>query len=410
MILTYFRIAARNVLKNRRRSLVTISSIALGFASLTLFAGYVTSTFKQLRLSAVVQEGLGHLTIYKKGWREQGTIHPEKYMLTEEELNKVVAIAKTVPGVRLASPKLNLAGLLSNGNVSTIFIAEGVDPADHNRLIQEDDSLVKHEFDATKPIGVHMAEGLAKALGLRQGAQAMLTGPTLEASMNAVNVEVARTFNTGLPETNDKFIRMPVALAQELLDTKRADRVMVLLDGFDSVPRVKGELSERLAAAGLHTDIVDWEELSAGYRGTVDMLSMFLTFMGTIVLVIVVMSVINTMTVSVVERTREIGTLRVIGLRRAEAAKLFAVEGALLGLAGSIAGLAVHTLAWAGIALAKPTYLPPGVSEPVQFIVEYVPAVALGTCAVLVVFALLAAISPARRAAKQDMVVALGYV
>ena len=145
MILTYFRIAARNIFKNRRRSMVTMSAIAFGFAALTLFYGYTSDVFKQLRFAAVVEEGLGHLTVYKQGWLAEGALYPEKYLLTKEEIAKVISETEQIPGVVRASPKLNITGLVSNGKVSTIFIAEGVVPEDYNALIHSPGSVTTGE-------------------------------------------------------------------------------------------------------------------------------------------------------------------------------------------------------------------------------------------------------------------------
>jgi putative ABC transport system permease protein len=410
MILTYSRLALRNIAKNGRRSLVTISAIGLGFAALTLFYGYSSDVFQQLGHSAVTEEGLGHLTVYKRGWLEHGTLEPEKYLLRRDELERIRTVAQEIPGVVLASPKRNVAGLVSNGKVSTIFVAEGTVPEDHNALLRADGQPPRTELDPGAGIGVQMSEGLARLLDLEVGSTGMLSGLTLEGSMNAVNFEVTGTFNTGVPETNDKFIRMPLSLAQELSDGDQVDRVMVLLDSFERTLPVRDLLVQRLAAAGVDVEVKTWEERSAFYESTRGLLTMLLSFVGTIVLVIVVMSVVNTMGVSVLERTREIGTLRVLGLRQRHATLLFAIEGALLGLLGSAAGTLVHTLGWAGVAAAEPRYVPPGNSEAVLLLVRYSPLFLAGMALAMVAFSLLAAVIPARRAAKQNIVVSLGHV
>ncbi len=406
----FFRLALRNIVKNRRRSLVTIAAVALGFAALTLFRGYTQDVFKQLQLSAVIQEGLGHLTVYKHGWLEKGTLYPDKYLLSRAEQAKITELAKSIPGVTLVSPKFNMSGLISNGQVSSIFIGEGVVPADFNRLIRTEGSLVRGDLDVSQPEGIQLAEGLADMLDLQPGKTAILSSVTLNGSMNAVNANVTRKFNTGVPDTNDKFLRLPLALAQSLFDSDNADRMMVLLDRGERTESVRDELVRKLKATRLDVDVKTWEERPAFYAGTIEMFGMLLTFMGTIVTVIVVMSVVNTMGITVMERTREIGTLRVLGLKRRQAALLFATEGAMLGLFGSGFGVVIHSLVWLGIAIAKPMYVPPGVSEPVRFAVEYVPVFLAVMAGAMLSVALLAAVVPARRAAKQNVVVSLGYV
>jgi putative ABC transport system permease protein len=124
----------------------------------------------------------------------------------------------------------------------------------------------------------------------------------------------------------------------------------------------------------------------------------------------VVTSVINTMSMSVMERTREIGTMRALGLKRAGARYLFATEGALMGLLGSAAGCVIFFAVYAVIAMADPAYVPPGSSNPVPLRVDLVwPALARSILS-MTVLALLAAYVPARRSAKMTIVDALGHI
>jgi putative ABC transport system permease protein len=414
VIRTFVQIAYRNVKKNRRRSLVTISAVAVGFMALSLFRGYTSNVYRALRWSAVTEEGLGHLTIHKKGFAEKGSLEPKKYMLSRVEIERIRTLALEEPGVVLVSPTLAASGLVSNGKVSHIFIAEGVVPDDFIRLRSagHDDSFqaARVGIEPGHPTGVEMAEGLARVLDFKAGSGATLAGVTLDGQMNALDVDVLHTFNTRVPDTNDKYIRMPLGLVQSLYDTDGADRVLVLLDQFERTEPMRKRLSTKLAAAGIDTDIQTWDELSVFFSGTNEMLGMLLGFMGTIVLVIVVMSVINTMGIAVLERTREIGTLRVLGLKRRGTKLLFALEGCLLGLIGSVVGVLLHSAVWSAVKLARPTYTPPGFAEPVPFIIDYVPGFVLLLTVGMTLFALVAAITPAARAARQGITDSLGHV
>jgi putative ABC transport system permease protein len=402
------QIAYRNVKRNRRRSLATIAAISVGFAALTLFCGYTKSVYRALRTAAIVKEGLGHLTIYKEGWLARGSLEPRKYMLTRAEVDTITRVARAEPGVVLVSPKLNLAGLASNGKVSHIFIAEGVVPADFAALRK--DGAFPTFLRADRPSGAEIGAQLAAVLDLHEGSQAALTTITLRGQMNALDFDVAHIVNTGVPDTNDKFVRLPFQLAQQLYETDGADRVMVKLSGYQLTEGTRKTLVTKLAAAGVPVEIKTWEELSVFFASTNQMLGMLLSFMGTIVLVIVVMTIVNTMGITVLERTREIGTLRAIGLRRGGTKALFAIEGCLLGAIGSVIGIVIHSVVWSVIALTRPTYTPPGFSEPVLFAVAYVP-IFLGVLSVIMMlFALLAAIRPAARAARRPVVESLNYV
>ncbi|MBA7697653.1 ABC transporter permease YtrF [subsurface metagenome] len=140
------------------------------------------------------------------------------------------------------------------------------------------------------------------------------------------------------------------------------------------------------------------------------MFDMIFMFIFSIVFIIVVMSVINTMGMAVLERTREIGTLRALGLKRRGVSLLFAIEGAMLGFLGTILGIVLNIAIWAIIRTIEPTYIPPGVSTPVPLIVNLLPQAMFTLMVFLIFLSLIAAILPARRAAKQNVVDALGHV
>jgi len=409
----WIKIAFRNILKNRRRSLVTILAIAIGFAAVGLFRGYAADTYDGLRVSAIRGEGLGHLTIYKKGWLEYGNIDPDSYMLTKEEIQKTVELVEEEDDVVLATPKIHLSGLVTNGMISTIFLAEGVVPK-NDRTIKGSMLAfrpVKGEMlNEKKPFGVEMAEDLAKLLELKPGTDAVVMAGTLDGQMNALDVEILGVYDTGIPATNDKFIRFSFDYAQSLYDTEKAGQIVVLLDDWRKTYPMRDRLLKRLNQAGLPCEIRTWNELSQFYNKVRSMMDMIFMFLFFIVFVIVVMSVVNTMGMAVLERTREIGTLRALGLKRRGVGILFAVEGAMIGLLGSFIGLILNIIAWAIIMAVEPTYIPPGVSSPVPLTVKLEPPVALMLMAFLILLSLIAAIMPARRAAKQNVVEALGHV
>lgn len=123
-------LAWRNLWRNRRRSLVTISSLAFGFAAITLFSGYVRATYNVLGNIAIHSEAIGHLQINKKGWNTEGKLQPGKYLLKPGEIAQIQeAVQRAYPDAR-AMPRLSAMGLFSNGQTSTIFVARGIQPDD----------------------------------------------------------------------------------------------------------------------------------------------------------------------------------------------------------------------------------------------------------------------------------------
>jgi putative ABC transport system permease protein len=204
---------------------------------------------------------------------------------------------------------------------------------------------------------------------------------------------------------------MPLALTQSLYDVEGdADRLTVLLDDVNRTEAMRSLLQDKLRAAGFDLEIHTWQELSDFYNQVHNMFDMIFAFIFSIVLTVVVMSVANSMGMNVVERTREIGTLRAIGLRRGGVMKLFAVESLLLTLSGCVAGLLLALGVRYGINVADISYTPPNSSSPVPLLVDMDVSRSVFTFVLMIVVGTLAACLPAHRAAKQAIIDALGHV
>lgn len=402
-----------NIMRNKRRSLVTLMAIAVGFAAVSVFYGYADNTYNGLRNSAIRGEGLGHLTLFKQGWQEHGRMNPQDYLLSGEEIARIRGLVEELNAVVLATPQLYISGLVTNGSQSTIFLASGVEP-DADRTIKGDFALFRPVYgetlNAERPYAGEVAEDLAALLQLEPGSDGVIMASTLDGQMNALNLHVAGTYDTGTQATNDKYIRLPFSYAQELYDTDKADRIVVLLDDWSKTEQYRGELQQLLSEQGIDIEIMSWNERSQFYTKVKNLFDMIFSFIFTIVLIIVVMSVANTMGMAVIERTREIGTLRALGLKQRGVSFLFALEGAMMGGLGCLLGAGMTTTVWFLVDLAAPTYTPPSSSSPVPLVVNLLPQEMLLLTLLLMVLSLLAAILPARRAARRNVVEALGHV
>jgi putative ABC transport system permease protein len=415
------KLALRGLLRNRRRSLVTMLTIALGFSAIVLFAGYTHNVYSGLSRLAIHGEMLGHLTLNKRGMRTEGKLDPERYLLTAAEVEAITKLLKDEQHVELISPRMAMSGLVSNGRVSTIFIAEGIEPAAMERLqknVLTDfemntgyGDLVKQKLDPAHPDVVGLSEGLIEMLRLSVGDQAQILVNTLSGQANALDVTVGNSFNTGNARSNDKFAFVSLALARSMLDAEgRAERMIILLDDVNNTEAMRDLLLKKMTAAGFDVEINTWQELSDFYNQVHGMFDMMFGFIFSIVLTVVVMSVANSMGMTVVERTREIGTLRAIGLKRSGVVRLFTTESMLLTLIGCVAGLALSLLVRWGVNNANITYIPPNSVSPMPLLVDLDVERTILAFILMGVVGTVAAYMPARRAAKKDIIDALGHV
>ncbi len=418
---TMLKLALRGLSRNRRRSMMTLLAIAFGFSAIVLFAGYTHNVYDGLSRQSINGEMLGHLTLFKRGMRKEGKLDPERYLLTASEVEAITKLLKDEPHVEMVAPRLAMSGLVSNGRASTIFIAEGIEPAAMETLQkdvlteQEKKSgmfnTLKKQLDPAHPDVVELSEGLLEMLHLNEGGQAAVLVNTLTGQANAADITVGHSFNTGNAGSNDKFAFVSLALAQNLLDAQgRADRLTILLDDKSQTEAMRDRLQAKLKAAGFDAEIMTWEELSDFYNQVHGMFDMIFGFIFSIVLTVVVMSVANSMGMTVIERTREIGTLRAIGLKRSGVVKLFTTESMLLTLIGCVTGLLITLVVRWGINAADISYVPPNSASRVPLLVDLDIGRTLFTFVLMGVVGTVAAYMPARRAAKKDIIDALGHV
>jgi len=415
------KLALRGLLRNRRRSMVTMLAIAFGFSAIVLFAGYTHNVYDGLGRQSIHGEMLGHLTLYKKGMRTEGKLDPERYLLTAQEVAAISKLIGAEEHVKLVAPRLGLSGLVSNGRASTIFIAEGIEPEAviklrEGSLTEEEKKSgmfdnMKMRLDKDRPEVVSLSDGLVEMLHLKEGEQAQVLVNTLSGQANAADITLAKSFNTGNAGSNDKFAFVSLALARTLLDAEgRAQRLTILLDDGSRTEAMRDSLMAKLTAAGFEVEILTWQELSDFYNQVHGMFDMIFGFIFNIVLTVVIMSVANSMGMTVIERTREIGTLRAIGLKRSGVIRLFTMESMLLTLIGCVTGLLIALLVRWGINLANISYVPPNSASPVPLLVDLDVGRTVFTFILMGLVGTLAAYMPARRAAKKDIIDALGHV
>lgn len=423
-MIAWIKIGLRNLVKNRRRTVITALAIALGFAAVNLFGGFAEYMHTGNRMAAIYGRSLGHLVVLKKYPPDSERSSSSRPLLTAEEIETVEAVCAEYPEIDLVTPQLMIRGLLSNGKVSTVFLAQGVVPSARMIFLERLKQVAGERMDVEatkrgiegrqleddKAYGVALARGLAKLLNLELGSYAVAFTNTMEGQMNALDVQVFQLLNVGSEALHDKFMLVPFSFAQSLYDTDGADRMAVLLRRTEMTDDVRDLLVGAFKARSLDIEVKTWQEMSEWYRKVKDMFDTIFRFLFGIVFVIVVMSVVNTMSMAVLERTREIGTLRALGLKRRGILLLFAIEGSLLGGIGTLLGLVLTVAGRTIVDFLKPRWVPPGIEIDVVIWIKWVPMALVVSFVILLVLSIVASILPARRAARKNIVDALGHV
>jgi putative ABC transport system permease protein len=236
------KLALRNILRNGRRSAITLTVIVFGAVGLILFGGYKTRTFFALRESTI-HGRLGHMQVFKEGYAKSQSQKP-----LDHGIEDASAIRKEIerdPRVKMTAAQITLMGLVSNGEKSETFIATAVEPAkDHemnNQRITTGTDLTDNESDA-----VMVGKGLAESMHVKPGDYLTIMSTTTSGSLNAMDVRVAGIFMTGVKEFDERALKMPIAGAQQLLQTHKIEKLLVFLQNTDDTSAVHSAIASRV--------------------------------------------------------------------------------------------------------------------------------------------------------------------
>jgi putative ABC transport system permease protein len=412
----HFALAIRNLFRHKTRSLVSLGAIVFGEVALLLSGGFIDWNLYGMR-TATIYSLLGHIQIARPKYFSQGVADPFAFLLPDD--SKWIGTLGSVSGVEMIMPRLTFAGLLSRGETTVSFVGEGVDPekeqqktrlappGEINRFITVSQG---NGLSADDPKGIILGDGLATNLGVSLGDKVVLLVTTSSGGVNAVEAKVRGLFFTLSKAYNDVALRIPISLARELLRVSGSHVWMVLLDKSENTDHVLAQVSRSVSSGKEELDFKPWYQLADFYNKTERLYTSQMAVLYLIIGLIVVLSIANIMTMSVLERTGEIGTLMALGVRRTRIMMTFLHEGIALGAVGSLAGIAIgwllaHVISTIGIPMPPA----PGMSH--GFIAEIMITSSLVATSALTAFAsvVVASLYPAWKASRLNIVDALRH-
>jgi putative ABC transport system permease protein len=338
----WFIYAWRNVARNRRRTVLSAAIVACGSMALLLSIGFVLASFHGLRESIISSE-LGHIQIGARGQFEGNEEKPLQYGLSQQQVKAVEDILQQEPGLRFSTRRILFEGLLSTGRRSVAFVGQGVEPEKESRLSTVFAPIISGNGlsdDPSRPEQILIAVDLAHSLQLKPGDTITVMVTTEDGVLNAADAVVAGTYRTGVPDLDRRSIMMPLQNVQSLLVTQKISRLVLALRDTDATDA----LASRLRAQLPSLDIKRWIELAPFYNQVVSLYRIIFTVLGIIIAIVVFISTANSMLMSVMERIREVGTLRAIGIPDRRIQQTFLLEGGMIGMLGGSVGLALALL------------------------------------------------------------------
>ena len=398
-------LAFRNVIRHRRRAAFALTIIAGGIISFLLAGGFIQWVLDGMRDGAI-QSQLGHIQVVRPDYFKTGIADPYRYLLppgskSEEEIRKSPAL------VALA-PRLAFSGLVSLGDSTVTFVGDGVDPEGEKHISKGMWIVAGEQLSADEPNGLLLGEGLAKNIGAKVGDTIILMTTTAKGGMNAHDGRVRGLFATTSKAYDDGALRVHISLAQKLIRVQGATTWVLVLSDTDKTEATVQDLRARLDPK--EAEVVPWMDLADFYQKTRDLFLKQVLIVKIMIAFIVVLSIGNTLSMAVMERTSEIGTAMALGVRRARILQLFLLEGFVLGVLGGLIGVVLgyalgELISFIGIPMPPP----PGMGRGFDAKISVTFDLMLDGLILGVFTTLLASILPAWKASRMNIVDALRH-
>jgi putative ABC transport system permease protein len=400
----WLHFAVLNTLRNPRRSAVTVSIAALGTAAIVLAGGFALYTYESLAQAAA--RASGHLVLGTPAQFSQDEDTPLQHGLDDHVAIRQALLAD--PDVRQVLPRVVFSGLISNGDKSTVMLGTGVEPDSEFAVkgpfleMRSGQVLVSQAGAAEVMLG----EGLARSLKAQPGSSLTLLATTTEGALNALDVTVKGVFSSGVPDIDKRAVYTDIPTAQQLLGSPRVSTLGVFLRRMD----LTEALCQRVAAAHPAQAVQTWQDQAFYYRSVRDLYNRIFGALGLIIGVIVVFVVTNAMAMAIIERTREIGTLRALGTLPRQLIGSLALEGMVLGGVGALLG-ALLALVVSLLLYVLPVQMPPppGSSQGYALNVSISPPLYGATVLAMLLLATLASAAVARKTVYTPVVQALAH-
>ncbi|MGE5576731.1 MAG: ABC transporter permease [Syntrophothermus sp.] len=338
----FLKLAARNIMRHKRRNMLTGLMICVGTVTMILTLAYGQSVERGLS-NAVIQTITGNIQIHAAGEQKIEVLNPqddEASMLASED--RVRALVAQERGVAAVAPRLRFGALLSTGEESAGVAVLAVDPMLEAKVSPR--LKVAQGSYLTKDNGILLGKRIARTLNIGIGDELILLANNPDGYLNALNLEVQGIVAAeGMEMFLGNMVYITIAAGRKLLylPEDEAYEVVVALKEGTSEKAVIEKLRQKFDAEGLKLRVDSWKDL-ASVICSIMMVNKTLPLMFlAILLLVVAVGIINTVMMSVLERTREIGTMMALGTTRKQVLGIFLLETGVLSAIAAGTGLMI---------------------------------------------------------------------
>jgi len=408
-----FKIAIRNLIRYRRRTLLTASLITIGVVFVLVFAS-VSGSFKAMITGQITDSMMGHLQLHRKGYVASIDNLPLNLNMKPQGYRKMAQMLQSDAGVEAFSPRLKFGGMFSNFTETTNIRLNGIDPAAEFKTVP---LLPSRIVEGKKTLGrgeIMIPLLLARGMKVKVGDPVVIVATNIDGSVNGKQFIVSGILESATgPGGRDGYVHLDDAAEVLRMTEPEISEVAVRLKDFNRLHAAMGRLKNKIAGdvnpKGQPVfEVHSWEDLSPFFNiaRMIDVMTMFIRIM---LIAIVLISIMNVMIMAVYERIREIGTIAAIGTQPGKIRSMFILEGLCMGVTGAAAGALIGVTIIGVINLIGIRF-DFGMQKGLLLTPVIRPADIVLVSLIVIVMAVAASLQPAVKASRMEPIEALRHV
>ena len=329
-----FQVAWRNIWRNKIRSLVVIAAVAIG-----LYAGVWSSAFMKgmldQRINKVINTELSHIQVHNPEFRKNAEF--SNYLPDAAKLAGEIRHMEHVKGV---SNRMIIQSMVSSAETAAGVMIMGVDPAQEQKVTNIHAKIIDGEyFGGASKNQVVIGKKLAEKLNVKVRSKIVITAQDLDNNIMSGAFRVAGIFytNNNMYDESHIFVRYGDIQKLTLFPDGAGHEIAISLDDNEALAQVQ----QKVAAQEGGLEVLNWKELSPEMSYMTESMDLYMYIFIIIILLALLFGIINTMLMVVMERTKEIGMLMAIGMRKGRIFRMIVLESIMLSLVGGILGILI---------------------------------------------------------------------